>query len=863
MKKLVGLMAVTIALLALIGPLSTDAVRIPRMYIDRPVNGTTITANLNNTVSGWALNAYGIREVDVRIDGGTYSRASYGAYRPDVNNAFPGYPSGSYSGFSYNIAAGSLRDGTHTITVKAIGKNGSYQINSVTVRAQTLNPRMYLDAPGDNQTFSVGSAITFSGWALNATGIRNVDVTIDGTKASAATQFYRPDVDRAFPGYPGGVGSGFSYTLPANSLGAGTHTVTVTAIGNNGSSQQITRAFTTVIPSPAAFIDTPADGSTWGDNRDITVSGWAVNWSGIKQVNIYLDGSASPVASTQTNQPRSDVARVFPGYPGTENAGYSVTLPIASLTSGPHKVKEVATGNNGTISTSERSFTVQKYQMGFDTGTLPQYLNTSIGFTGWAINAAVVKSVTLYIDGNPAADAQIGQPRSDIPSLYPAYPGTDTSGYTFSGVDVTNLSTGKHTLRVDTVGNDNTVQSQSFTATKQAPVTVIEQPANNISTGGTVTVSGFSLNATGIAGVSASVDGSQPIPATIVDNPNPVGKYAGYKNPGNSGFTVDIDISALTTGKHTVTITGTGIDGGTSSTSVTIYNRGVITNTSYSYTLSSMMTSQLNSSPGPGYSYSGWKYIRNALNGYYYFKGNADGSTTYTWVPEASPYTVYNTIYNQFAYYVNPSNLINNNVDIYQFMKLSYVDGVSAAGLNSFFNPNGVLNGMGQAFIDAGKKYNVNPIYLAMHAIEETGNGTSTLARGMTVSAGTYNIAGTNYTVSQTGVYYNLFGIRADDGAANLHGSEYAGYKGWDTVQKAIEGGAYWIAYNYINTYNITGTGYNQDTLYKMRWNPNRPGTYQYATDILWAHNSAAYIKQYYDRYTSMALTFDVPSFLN
>src|SRR5690606_41727161 len=37
----------------------------------------------------------------------------------------------------------------------------------------------------------------------------------------------------------------------------------------------------------------------------------------------------------------------------------------------------------------------------------------------------------------------------------------------------------------------------------------------------------------------------------------------------------------------------------------------------------------------------------------------------------------------------------------------------------------------------------------------------------------------------------------------------------WTTPEKAIEGGAKWIAENYIRS-----ATHQQDTLYKMRWNP-------------------------------------------
>ncbi|MGY0203717.1 hypothetical protein ACW7EJ_09285, partial [Acinetobacter soli] len=52
----------------------------------------------------------------------------------------------------------------------------------------------------------------------------------------------------------------------------------------------------------------------------------------------------------------------------------------------------------------------------------------------------------------------------------------------------------------------------------------------------------------------------------------------------------------------------------------------------------------------------------------------------------------------------------------------------------------------------------------------------------------------------------------------------------WFTPEMAIQDGARWISENYVNH-----PTYKQNTLYKMRFNPDRPGVHQYATDIGWA----------------------------
>lgn len=72
-----------------------------------------------------------------------------------------------------------------------------------------------------------------------------------------------------------------------------------------------------------------------------------------------------------------------------------------------------------------------------------------------------------------------------------------------------------------------------------------------------------------------------------------------------------------------------------------------------------------------------------------------------------------------------------------------------------------------------------------------------------------------------------MYGIGAVDGNAIEAGKRKAFELGWNTPEKAIDGGAKWISNKFVRS--------KQNTLYKMRWNPDSPGTHQYATAANWA----------------------------
>ena len=193
---------------------------------------------------------------------------------------------------------------------------------------------------------------------------------------------------------------------------------------------------------------------------------------------------------------------------------------------------------------------------------------------------------------------------------------------------------------------------------------------------------------------------------------------------------------------------------------------------------------------------------------------------------------------------MNPSLFENDPTQKYQFLKLDKYQGLDAAQLNKLLVGKGILAGQGAAFKEAAQVNNINEIYLISHALLETGNGTSTLANGGYVDA--------NNKVITNGPrkYYNMFGIGAVDTDAIRGGFKTAEAYGWDTVSKAIIGGAGFIKDRYI--------GIGQNTLYRMRWNPNNPGTHQYATDISWAHHNATRMKQFYDQIGAVGKFFDV-----
>ncbi|UOQ87046.1 peptidoglycan-binding protein [Gracilibacillus salinarum] len=220
---------------------------------------------------------------------------------------------------------------------------------------------------------------------------------------------------------------------------------------------------------------------------------------------------------------------------------------------------------------------------------------------------------------------------------------------------------------------------------------------------------------------------------------------------------------------------------------------------------------------------------------------------------------------NLVEYYANPSNFSMSSKSYLQFLILNKSANTNVNEINDK-----VLTGVGSltneaaAFIEAGEEYGVNEIYLMAHALHETGNGRSTLARGVGVdkngniptdSEGNLIIITDKNDPRVDKVVYNMYGYGAVDANPTRGGVRYAYENGWFSPSEAIIGGASDIVRGYISK--------GQDTLYKMRWDPDDPGDHQYATHVAWAVIQTSEMHEIYQSLNNYVHSFDVPSYKN
>ncbi|MFT9055316.1 MAG: L,D-transpeptidase family protein [Ethanoligenens sp.] len=431
------------------------------------------------TVNGWELAHTGVSRVDFYVDNDQWLGSTNALYKRDDVQASANqdgyYIDPDKCGYSFTFNTHILNDGLHTLITAGIANDGTvqWQTRSFYTRGGAITD---IDSP---QSTVYGGDISVNGWMLNRSGQQRVDFYLDNFKwlgSNDGAFQTRNDVqaiinaDNLFS--PNGTLSGYHFTIPAASIGPGTHTLYVAGIGADGTVKWNTRTFS--VEDSRACLDTPFD-TVAGDVR---VSGWALNHAGMTRIDTYLDlGAANPKGyQTDSFYSRPDVrAAVDPAgrYPDSGRSGFAVTIPAADLTPGAHTVNVAAIGADGTAQWMVRAFTVAPSITDIDAPVSGATYAGNMLIGGWALNHAGISRVDVYainhlspntyISLGSVTATQMGG-RSDVQAAFKdtGYPGALQSGYTLVVKNGT-LAAGQYTLCVAGIGNDGSVQWQNQT----------------------------------------------------------------------------------------------------------------------------------------------------------------------------------------------------------------------------------------------------------------------------------------------------------------------------------------------------------------------------------------------------------------
>lgn len=221
------------------------------------------------------------------------------------------------------------------------------------------------------------------------------------------------------------------------------------------------------------------------------------------------------------------------------------------------------------------------------------------------------------------------------------------------------------------------------------------------------------------------------------------------------------------------------------------------------------------------------------------------------WIVDTTEYDTgwYAASEKAISYYMDSRNFLND-VDVFQFLNVNLYpdDAITWTGIQNRVSGT-YLSGYADDIINACKNQNVDPYYVIARLIQEQGS------RG-----------GSTWRMSRNeGTYYNPFNIGASgNGTTEVVNNAYyrARNSGWDTMQKAIEGGIYFLKQNYLENY--------QNTLYTNKFDIDRRSggslyTHQYMQNLLASYNEARNLRSYYnnDGKIDSNFTFIIPIYEN
>jgi hypothetical protein len=205
-----------------------------------PVQGSIICSSVPFT--GWVLDDMGIQSVQLFREEGKMlvyigDAVLVEGARPDVEQAYPGYPMNYQAGWGYMMLTNFLPNGNGTFRIHAIaadveGNQVTLGIKTVIVdNAHAVKPFGAIDTPTQGGTARGNDYVNF-GWALTpqpntipADG-STITVWVDGLPyGKPVYNCYRPDIAGLFPGYNNSDRAGGYLHLDTTTYENGVHTI--------------------------------------------------------------------------------------------------------------------------------------------------------------------------------------------------------------------------------------------------------------------------------------------------------------------------------------------------------------------------------------------------------------------------------------------------------------------------------------------------------------------------------------------------------------------------------------------------------------------------------------------------------------
>ena len=299
-------------------------------------------------------------------------------------------------------------------------------------------------------------------------------------------------------------------------------------------------------------------------------------------MQVLVDGQIINSVISRTS--RTDIDRLIsPAFGGASlnpKAGFQTTIDISNYSVGQHilKIREISQ-NDELLSESEVIIKIENKQyigrIFIDNPKVNQVYtrpdNSNLVLQGWAVANDTNAKLQIFIDGNIVNSNIQRFVREDINNLisnqYGGVKETPKAGYQ-SLINISNYSSGQHTLKIKELSRNSEVLAESETAffinnKKYDGNMFIDSPQNNQKyvrpDNKNIVLNGWAVSNDSNDYLNILIDGKK-INSTIkrflredVDRLiSP--KYGGNALTPNAGFQASVDISNLNKGTHTIKV---------------------------------------------------------------------------------------------------------------------------------------------------------------------------------------------------------------------------------------------------------------------------------------------------------------------
>ena len=543
-----------------------------QIYVDTPLDTNNIISN-NYKLEGWVMANVPDTQIKVLIDNQEQSQNQLKRVdRKDVLEKVTDCGSkieNPQPGFYYIINNTNIKDGTHTLKIQVLSKEGKilteYTKNIV---VEKYKAKTWIDYPVN----SLAGVFELEGWLVSNDEKSTYKIYIDNVeqKNLEFTRNKRDDVLTAYKEYNTEFNKqpGIKCKIDGNNLSNGKHNITLKVFSREGKEiASNTSSFIIEDSKASIYIDAPSENFDTL-KKDLKAEGWIMSNDKNISIKTYIDGIEQNITNL-TRIERTDVLEKVEDY-GSKNEtpkpGFMFNLDMTKIPNGEHTIRIDVLSSEGKVITSQsRRFFLDRYEtlVTIDKPILNQEISTSFKLSGWVMSTGTNSSVKVYIDDKLMEDVKIT--RKERPDVilaikdYGTMKENPTPGFE-AEIDTTKITDGKHTLKIKAfINNEETkaIATTTINIKKYKTSTYIDKPDCSSTRDNSLTISGWVMSELANKKVLVKIDGKDVGNVQYNTRPDVIEEIKGYgtikENP-TPGFSTTVDLNNYGKGTHKITI---------------------------------------------------------------------------------------------------------------------------------------------------------------------------------------------------------------------------------------------------------------------------------------------------------------------